>query len=379
MFFNHKLSMILYEFEIKEILESIGLPVEKSCLLYDPIEGTERCLEDLSPPLIVKAQVRGWGRGKAGLVKTANSIDEALKISREFLSRDFRGEKIRYVMVSEKKAVQREMYLSFMVSSLPPGYLLLASKYGGVDVEDLARKPGGLLRIFIDPFEDLRDYMVRRVASYLELPYNHVADMIYSLWKVFRDYNFTLLEINPLALTDQGILALDRKGIIDDDSLGDKKLAGIAQRYYSELDALGRTAVERGFAAVKLDGNIAVIGNGAGLTMATLDAVNDAGGKPGFFLDLGGGAEMERVKEAVKLVLGQSHIDRVLINILGGITRCDEVARGVVEALRETGNRNVKIVVRLSGFMEEEGRRILLDAGIKPYDSLEDAVVEVVK
>jgi succinyl-CoA synthetase (ADP-forming) beta subunit (EC 6.2.1.5) len=126
-------------------------------------------------------------------------------------------------------------------------------------------------------------------------------------------------------------------------------------------------------------GNIAVIGNGAGLTMATLDAVNDAGGKPGFFLDLGGGAEMERVKEAVKLVIGQSHIGRVLINILGGITRCDEVARGVVEALRETGNRNVKIVVRLSGFMEEEGRRILLDAGIKPYDSLEDAVVEVVK
>ena len=221
--------------------------------------------------------------------------------------------------------------------------------------------------------------MVRRVTSYLNLPHDVTANILHTLWRIFREYNFILLEINPLALTSDGVLALDRKGIIDDDSLSDKRLVNVVERYYSELDSLGRTAIEKGFAAVKLEGNIAVIGNGAGLTMATVDAVNNGGGRVGIFLDLGGGAERERVKEALKLVLSQENIDKVLINILGGITRCDEVAQGVVEAIQEHGNKDVKIVIRLSGFMEEKGRKILQNIGIKPYDTLEEAIMEVVR
>jgi succinyl-CoA synthetase beta subunit len=378
-FLGYEAMMIPYEFEIKEMLQSAGIPVENSCLLGGALENVMPCLQGLTPPLIVKAQVRGWGRGKAGLIKSAGSVDEAIKISEEMLSWKFQGEKIRYVMVSEKKTILREMYVSLMVSTAPQGYLLLASRYGGMDVEELVRLPEGLLRIFIDPFEGLRDYMARKVANYLEIPYGATSIFLNGLWRVFKDYNFTLLEINPLALTEDGVLALDRKGIIDDDALGDERLSDIAKRYFSELDALSYAAISRGFTAVRLDGNIAVIGNGAGLTMATLDAVSDCGGKPGFFLDLGGGAEMERVKEALKLVLSQEHISRVLINILGGITRCDEVARGVVGALKEVRGREAKVVVRLSGFMEEEGRRILQEAGILPYQSLEEAVAEVVR
>lgn len=370
--------MIPYEFEVKDIFEKFQVPVEKSCLLtHEALKDSLGCIKGLRTPLIVKAQVRGWGRGKAGLVKSAENPEEALKVAQEFFLREFNGEKIRYVLVSEKKRILREMYLSFMVSSSPPGFLLLASKHGGVDVEELSKTPGGLLKIFIDPFEGLRDYMVRTVAGYLGVPQEHIEKILKSLWQIFREYNFTLLEVNPLALTEDGVLALDRKGVIDDDASRKSSLTGIFARYFSELDELSLSAFQKGFSVVKLDGDTAVVGNGAGLTMATLDAVLEAGARPGLFLDLGGGADAERVREALLLVLKQQNISKILLNILGGITRCDEVARGVVQALSSAKPSSVKVAVRLSGFMEDEGRRILREAGLSAFDSLEEAVASL--
>jgi succinyl-CoA synthetase beta subunit len=368
--------VILYEFEAKRILEEVGIPTEASVLVSEEDAGRLRELASRVPgPYVVKAQLRQWGRGKAGLVRFADTLDEVERFARGMLGLEWGGERVRYVLVSERVRVLRELYLSMMVVGSPPGVLLLASGAGGVEVEERAR--GGLLAIRIDPFEGLRDYMVRRAAKHLGLQADQLAPLLKGMYRALWEYSLLLLELNPLAVTDRGLVAIDRKAVADEDS-GNPKLSEFLSRYEGELGDLQREARRWGFAAVPLEGEIAVVGNGAGLTMAALDAVADAGGRPGLFLDLGGGASADRVKAALKLALSQPRIRRVLVNVLGGITRCDEVARGLVEALREAGRPGVKVVVRLSGFMEEEGRRILEEAGLKPCGTLEEAVAEVV-
>ena len=368
--------MILYEFEAKRILEEFSIPTEASVLVGEGDAGRVRELASRVPgPYVVKAQLRQWGRGKAGLVRFADTLGEVEELARALLGTEWGGERVRYVMVSERVRVLRELYVSMMVGGNPPGVLLLASGAGGAEVEERAR--GGVLAIRIDPAEGLRDYMVRRVAKHLGLQPDQLAPLLKGMYRALWEYSLLLLELNPLAVTDRGLVAIDRKAVADEDS-GNPKLSEFLSRYESELGDLQREARRWGFAAVPLDGDVAVVGNGAGLTMATLDAVADAGGRPGLFLDLGGGASAERVKAALKLALSQPWVRKVLVNVLGGITKCDEVARGLVEALREAGRPGVKVVVRLSGFMEEEGRRILEEAGLKPCGTLEEAVREVV-
>lgn len=368
--------IILYEYEAKKVLEECGIPTEASVLLSEGDAGRVRELAALVPgPYVVKAQLRQWGRGRAGLVRFADSLDEVEELVRKMLGSEWGGERVRYVMVSERVRVLRELYVSMIVGGSPPGVLLLASGAGGVEVEERARSD--LLAIRIDPAEGLRDYMVRRAAKHLGLQPDQLAPVLKGMYRALWEYSLLLVELNPLAVTDRGLVAIDRKAVADEDS-GNPKLSEFVSRYESELGDLQREARKWGFAAVPLDGDVAVVGNGAGLTMATLDAVADAGGKPGLFLDLGGGASAERVKVALKLALSQPGIRRVLVNVLGGITRCDEVARGLAEALREAGRSDVKVVVRLSGFMEEEGRRILEEAGLRTCETLEEAVREVV-
>ncbi|MEM3982703.1 MAG: succinate--CoA ligase subunit beta [Thermofilum sp.] len=368
--------MILLEFEVKEILEQYGIPTEAAVTVDSTSVGKlNELASHLRSPLVVKAQVRGWGRGKAGLVKFAETLDEAEKLARSMLGSPFGAERVRYVMVSEFVKPRRELYLSMMLGGDPPGVLLLASTAGGVSVEEKAA--GSLLSLRLDPSVGLRSYAVRRVAKHLGVSEALLEPVLRGMFRALWDYSLTLLELNPLAETEHGLVAIDRKAIADEDS-GNPKLESFISRYEEELGPLQREARKWGFAAVQLEGDIAVVGNGAGLTMATLDAVADAGGRPGLFLDLGGGAAAERVKAALGLVLAQPQVSKILVNIVGGITRCDEVARGLVEAVRERKERDVKIVVRLSGFMEEEGRRILGEAGIVAYSSLEDAVREVV-
>ena len=368
--------MILYEFEAKRILEELGIPTEVSALVSEGDAGRVRELASRVPgPYVVKAQLRQWGRGKAGLIKFADTLDEVEELASEMLGLEWGGERVRYVLVSERVRVLRELYVSMMVGGSPPGVLLLASGAGGIEVEERGRSD--LLAIRIDPFEGLRDYMVRRVAKHLGLQTEQLAPLLKGMYRALWEYSLLLLELNPLAVTDRGLVAIDRKAVADEDS-ENPKLSEALSRYEGELGDLQREAKKWGFAAVPLEGDTAVVGNGAGLTMATLDAVADAGERPGLFLDLGGGASAERVKAALKLALSQPWIRKVLVNVLGGITRCDEVARGLVEALKEAGRPGVKVVVRLSGFMEEEGRRILEGAGLKPCGTLEEAVKEVV-
>ncbi|QOJ78169.1 succinate--CoA ligase subunit beta [Infirmifilum lucidum] len=372
--------MIPYEFEVKEIVKSKGVRVEPYCIVASNSNtALEECLSEISPPYVVKAQVRGWGRAKAGLVKFAEDREEARRGVAELFARTFGGAPIRYVMVSKRLGILRELYLSVMVNYAPPYILLLASRSGGVEVEEQASRDG-VLRIKIDPFEGVRDYMVRYISKFLDVPLDPLRGILEGLYSAIWDYNLHLLELNPLAVTENGIIALDAKAIVDDDALEQNpRLGEIRSRYESELTDEEALARKMGFSVVLLNGDTAVIGNGAGLTMATLDALVSLGGSPGLFLDLGGGASAERVKAAMSLVLGKLSIKRVLVNILGGITRCDEVAKGVVEALKESGRRDMKIVFRLSGFREEEGRRILEDYGIRAFKSFEDAVREVVR
>lgn len=370
--------MIPYEFEVKEIIARRGVAVDPHCVVSSPDLGPiKECLSRVKPPYIIKAQVRGWGRAKAGLVATADSAGSAVSAVERIFGMKFEGRPVRYVMVSHRFTVLRELYLSMMVSYSPPSLLILASKRGGVDVESWSAAEG-ILRVKIDPLEGLRAYMVRRVSSFLEIPEETTGKILGAMYSALWDYNLHLLELNPLAVTEEGLYALDAKAIVDDDALyTNPLLSTIRSRIESELseeEAVARTA---GFSLVTLDGDVAVIGNGAGLTMATLDAVAEAGGRPGLFLDLGGGASAERVRAALQIVLKRPEVKRVLVNILGGITRCDEVARGAVEALRESKRADIKIVFRLSGLMEEEGRRILEEAGIHAYREFEEAIQEV--
>lgn len=370
--------MILYEFEVKSIIETYGIPTEKSIMVNKrELHLLREKIGYLQPPYVVKAQVRGWGRGKAGLITSANSVDEAVKVAEKFLNTHFAGKPINYVMLSEHVSARKELYVSMMLTDNPPGTLILASKHGGTEVEELAIREGTLLKLHVDPFQGLREYHARRVAKHLQLNFEAVFSILKGMYKAVWDYSLLLLEINPLAVTDNCIVAIDRKAVADSDS-GNPKLSEFVLRYWEDLSEIERQAALQGFSLVQMDGDVAVIGNGAGLTMATLDAVSEAGVKPAFFLDLGGGASAETVAKAVKLVLAKPGLKAVLVNVLGGITRCDEVAKGLVAAFRESGS-NVKLIVRLSGHMEEEGRKLLEEAGIRSYEKLEEAVEEVLR
>uniref|UniRef100_A0A7C4FAZ9 Succinate--CoA ligase subunit beta n=1 Tax=Thermofilum pendens TaxID=2269 RepID=A0A7C4FAZ9_THEPE len=373
--------MILYEFEVKSILEKLGVPVEPSCVVSSKNDSSLLpCLKTIGPPFMVKAQVRGWGRGKRGLIIPAETEDDAVQAVKELFSSSYEGQQVRYVMVSRKVQVLKEYYLALMLDADAQSILLLASREGGIDVEELAQQPGGLLLQPVDPLVGLRGYMVRRVANYLGLETSEVSRILNAMYTAFWKYNMILLELNPLALTEGGLIAIDRKAVIDDDALQfNSDLAEFTVRFQEELSEVQRVSLREGFAVVEVGGGeLAVVGNGAGLTMATMDYVEQAGGRPGLFLDLGGGASAERVEKALLLVMSLGKYNKVLLNILGGITRCDEVARGILRALDKSGGGHVKIVVRLSGFMEKEARNLLESRGIRVFRTLEEAAKEVV-
>ncbi|MEZ0345074.1 MAG: ATP-grasp domain-containing protein [Infirmifilum sp.] len=371
--------MIPYEFELKQIISQRGIAVQPYCVASSANPASiEECLQAVKPPYVVKAQVRGWGRAKAGLISFAEDKEEARRIAVDLLSRTFDSKPIKYVVIAQRLDILRELYLSMMIEHNPPGVLLLASRLGGVDVESQTSE-GELIKIRIDPFEGLRSYMVRRVALFLSVPLEDTRRILEAMYSILWEYNLHLLELNPLAVTDKGVVALDSKAIVDDDALElNPRLAELKSRYEAELTRDEAAAKTSGFSLVDLTGDVAVVGNGAGLTMATLDAVVEAGGSPGLFLDLGGGASAERVEKALSIVFEKSRIRRVLVNILGGITRCDEVALGAVNALQRSPRKNVKVVFRLSGFKESEGREILVKAGIPAFRDFEEAVKEVV-
>lgn len=372
--------MKLYEFEAKEIASRYGIPVPKGKIASTPDEA-EQVARELGKPVVLKSQVLVGGRGLAGGIKAANTPEEARRVAENLLNMKIRGERVERVLVEEKACIAKELYLSLTIDRATKKPVYLVSEMGGVEIEELARKyPGKVHRVYVDPEIGYSDYMARKATQLLGLPWGlaqDVSSIMKSMFRIMQDYDAELVEFNPLALTCEGrLVALDAKIIVDDNSL--HKHPDLAPKYGRELSEYERKAKELGFSYVELDGDIGVISNGAGLTMATMDSILYYGGRPANFLDIGGGATRDRVKEAVKLMLQHPRSRVLLVNVFGGITRCDEVALGIVEALREVGQTK-PIVVRMLGTMEEEGRRILSEHGIPVYTEMDEAVKEAVK
>jgi succinyl-CoA synthetase beta subunit len=364
----------LYEYEAKEIASRYGIPVPRGKLARTPDEAYIVASELGST--VIKAQVLVGGRGLAGGVKIAQTPWEAREAAFKLLESSIRGVKVNIVLVEEKICVSRELYLSLTIDRAMRKPVFLVSEMGGVEIEDLARKyPGKVHRIHVDPEVGYSDYMSRIALSALNLPWSSLSELssiMKSMYRIMVEYDAELVEFNPLAYSCEGkLIALDAKIIIDDNSL--PRHPDLQELYGRELTSYEKKARELGFSYVELDGDIGVISNGAGLTMATMDSILFYGGKPANFLDIGGGASRERVREAVKLMLNHPRTRVLLVNIFGGITRCDEVALGIIEALKEVSQ--VKpIVVRMLGTNEEEGRRILLEQGISVFVEMDDAV-----
>lgn len=372
--------MKLFEFEARKLFEKYDIPVPEYGVA-STVDEVVSIAKNIGFPVVLKAQVLVGGRGKAGGIKFAYNIEEAKSLGKSLLGSKIKGELVERLIVSKAVEIEREMFISIILDRAEVAPLILASSEGGVDIEELAaRAPEKIIRVHVNPLIGIQPYHVRKIVNKLNLTPEQSKQMekiIYSLYRVFTDFDCELAEINPLAIDKSGnLVALDAKVIIDDNALFRRKeFAGREERELTEFEAIAR---KEGFSYVELDGNIGIIGNGAGLTMATMDMVYLYGGRPANFLDIGGGARSEIVERAVSLLLRHPRVEVIFINILGGITRCDEVAKGLVRALKKFG-AGKKLVVRMVGTNEEEGKRILREAGIYSYDSMEEAAKKTVE
>jgi succinyl-CoA synthetase beta subunit len=330
--------------------------------------------------VVIKAQVLVGGRGKAGGVKLAATPDEAYEKARDILGLTIKGLPVRKVLVAQAADIARELYLSIVLDRSKKLPLIMFSSEGGVDIEEVARTdPEKIVRRHI-PLDGLRGYQARALFQPVLASGDQVqqaASILMKLWRVFQESDCSLAEINPLAITPDGkVLALDAKVILDDN-------AEFRHREWDHWRDAGdetagqRLAREKGLSYVKLDGDIGCIVNGAGLAMATMDLIKHYGGEPANFLDIGGSSNPEKVTAALKIITGDSHVRAILFNIFGGITRCDDVANGIVQSLQQSP-LSVPLVIRLTGTNEEQARRILSDRGLAATTSMDDGVRTVI-
>ena len=355
--------MDLYEHQGKELLARFGIPVSAGRVATTPVEA-RAAAEELGEPVVVKAQVLTGGRGKAGGVKLAEGPDEAEARAAEILGLDIRGHVVRRLWIETASEIEREYYLSVALDRGVGQALLMFTTQGGVEIEQVvAESPEALVRVHVDPLEGFEPHHARELLAGVakggeRAQIERIADALY---RCFVESDATLCEINPLIVTPAGeVRALDAKVTIDDSALfRHPDLAEL--RDTAAADPLEAFARERGVIYVKLDGSVGILGNGAGLSMSTVDVVVVAGGRPANFCDLGGGGSAAGVVAALEVIARDSQVRSILFNIFGGITRCDEVARGILTALDEI-DLNVPIVVRLDGTNAEEGRRILAEA-----------------
>ncbi|ABN69579.1 succinyl-CoA synthetase (ADP-forming) beta subunit [Staphylothermus marinus F1] len=372
--------MKLYEFEAKEIAKNNGIPVPRGGIAKTP-EEARIVAEKIGGEVVLKAQVLVGRRGLAGGVLFASNSLEAEKVARELFSKRVRGEKVELILVEEKICIDKEYYLSLTIDRSNREIVYLVSPLGGVEIEELVKKyPDKLLRIRVDPVIGYKPYMSRLAAKFLGLPkelWPSMHKIMNSMYNIMKNYDADLVEFNPLVKTcSNEIVAVDAKITIDDNSL--YRHIEFAEKYGRELSEMEAIAKKLGFSYVELDGDIGIMCNGAGLTMATMDMVAYYGGRPANFLDIGGGASRERVREAAKLLLKHDKVKVLLVNIFGGITRCNEVARGIIEAVEETGVKK-PIVIRLLGTNEEIGRRLLEEKGYSVFSEADDAVKKAVE
>jgi succinyl-CoA synthetase beta subunit len=373
--------MDLLEYQGKQLFAEHGVPVPEGRLAVTP-EEARKAAEELGFPVVVKAQVQIGGRGKAGGIKLAKDADEAEEHARAILGMDIRGLTVHEVWVERGSDIAAEYYAAIVFDRSAKKVLVMLCAAGGMEIEEVAEDK--IARLHVDPLVGFLPFHGRRLAFESGIDADvirPVGAMLAKLYEAFVSCDAMLVEVNPLIVTsDRQVTALDSKFTVDDNALG--RQPEIAKmRDPSAEDPQEQMAKERGVTYVKLDGEVGILGNGAGLVMSTLDVVAQAGGRPANFLDVGGGAKAEEIVDALEVLLSDSKVKAVLFNIFGGITRCDEVARGILQALEQI-EVNVPIVVRLDGTNDEEGRRILAEADapqLHPAKTMLEAADMVVK
>ncbi|QKJ20155.1 ADP-forming succinate--CoA ligase subunit beta [Microbacterium hominis] len=363
--------MDLYEYQARDLFEKYEVPVLAG-IVADTAEEVRAAAEKIGGVVVVKAQVKTGGRGKAGGVKVAKNPDEAYEAAQAILGLDIKGHVVKRVMVAQGARIAQEFYFSVLLDRANRSYLSLTSVEGGMEIEQLAvEKPEALARIEVDPaagIDQAKAVEIAKAANFPEELVEKVADVFVKLYDVYKREDATLVEVNPLVLTEEGdVIALDGKVSLDENA--EFRHAGHALlEDKAAADPLESKAKELDLNYVKLDGEVGIIGNGAGLVMSTLDVVayageNHGGVKPANFLDIGGGASAEVMANGLGIILGDPQVKSVFVNVFGGITACDQVAKGIVGALAELGKSADKpLVVRLDGNNVAEGRRILEEA-----------------
>lgn len=363
--------MDLYEYQARDLFEAHSVPVLKGAVASTPDEAAKAAAE-IGGRVVVKAQVKVGGRGKAGGVKLAENADDAREKASAILGMDIKGHTVHKVMIAQAAPIAAEYYLAILLDRAHRSFLVMASVSGGMDIEQVAHEtPEKLARVNFDAYQGLSEGKALEIVRAGAFPADieaEVARVLMLLWKVFKEEDATLVEVNPLVKTDDGsIIALDGKVTLDDNASfrhpSHESLVDTAA-----ADPLEAAAKEKDLNYVKLDGEVGIIGNGAGLVMSTLDVVAYAGEKfggvrPANFLDIGGGASAQVMADGLSIILGDPAVKSVFVNVFGGITACDAVANGIVQALEMLGDKATKpIVVRLDGNNVKEGRRILDEA-----------------
>ncbi len=366
--------MKIHEYQAKKLFEKYNVPVPDGKVAFSVDEAKETASGLGGFPVVVKAQIHAGGRGKGGGVKLASSMEEVEALANEILGMTLvthqtgpEGKLVKKLLVEAGQKIEKEFYLSLLVDRATASVVIMASRDGGMDIEKVAANtPERIIKVHVDPLMGIQGYQLRQVGFALELPpaaMKEFSGLLANLYKFFIANDCSLVEINPLILTsDDKVLALDAKVDFDSNALYRHKNL-MALRDLDEEDPLEVEASEYNLNYINLDGNVGNIVNGAGLAMATMDIIKNAGATPANFMDVGGGASANQVENALRIILADDKVKAVLINIFGGILRCDVFAQGVVDAAKKTGI-NIPVVVRMEGTNVDEGKKILSDAGL---------------
>ncbi len=373
--------MKLQEYQSKVLFTMFNIPIPNGRVVNSAKE-VRQVSQDLGEKVVIKAQVLVGGRGKAGGVRIAKSIDEAEEFATQILAMKIKDLPVRKVLVEQAVSIEKEIYLSITNDRNSQKPVLIASSAGGMEIEEVSKAtPEKIIRRIVDPLLGLKDYQLRDLAISIDLDryyWKQFSEIVSNLWRVYVECDATLVEVNPLVITSDGkLFALDAKIILDDNALfRHPNLADLRDKDTESNAELDGREVKVSF--IRLNGNIGCLVNGAGLAMATMDIIKNMGGEPANFLDIGGGATAEKVADSLRLILSDKNVKAILINVFGGITRCDEVAKGVLSACKEI-QIDLPIVVRLVGTNDEEGLKILSGSKLIPAKSLMDAARIAVK
>ena len=372
--------MKLHEYQSKQIFARYGIPIPKGCVATTALEARNIATE-LGGRVVIKSQVLVGGRGKAGGIRLAKDPRDAEDVATSILTMEIKGLPVRKVLVDEAASFTSEIYLGITNDRAARKPVMMASSAGGVEIEEVARlSPEKIIKVHVDPLLGLKDYQARDIAIGIDLPREHwklFGQIAGGLWKAYQECDATLAEINPLVITaDNRLMALDGKMVLDDNALF--RHPDLSELRDLDVEASAEIEARKyGLSYIKLDGNIGCLVNGAGLAMTTMDIIKLFGGEPANFLDIGGGAGADKVTAALRIILMDPNVMVVLLNVFGGITSCDEVARGILIALEEVKPK-VPMVVRLVGTNAEEGRKLLADAAMITAETLADAAKKAV-